>query len=175
LVLESRFGTAPESFPSAFYDLDVDRLTGLADRSEFFASLPTLSAQERITLVIFDVDDLRALNGRCGRKEGDRVLTRLGSFIEARCGAREAAARLGGDEFALILLEDDPLEVMGEIEGIRKRFREETAGATLSVGICDGKTLRRASGSRSLFEGAHDALVDAKKNGPGGLSFFSAA
>jgi diguanylate cyclase (GGDEF)-like protein len=151
----------------------MDRLTGLADHREFSASLPTLSAQERISLALFDVDDLGALNDRYGHKEVDRVLARLGSLIQERCAAGETAARLGGDEFALTLLEDDPREVMREVEQIRSRFREATAGATVSVGICDGKTLRRASGSLSLLEGAGDALVDAKKHGPGGLSFFS--
>jgi nucleotidyltransferase/DNA polymerase involved in DNA repair len=61
--------------------------------------------------------------------------------------------------------------VVQEVERIRGRFADET-GATLSVGICDGKTLRRAAASLSLFEGAGRALVDAKKRGPGGLSFF---
>ena len=51
--------------PSGTYDPDVDRLTGLADASEFFESLPDLSAQqERLSLVLFDVDDLHLLNER---------------------------------------------------------------------------------------------------------------
>jgi GGDEF domain-containing protein len=82
------------------------------------------------------------------------------------------AARLGGDEFALTLLEDEPTEVIREVEHIRGRFGEETAGATLSVGICDGRTLRRRSAQVSLLRAAGDALLDAKKQGPGGLSFF---
>ena len=82
------------------------------------------------------------------------------------------AARLGGDEFALSLLEDEPTEVMREVEHIRVRFIEDADGATLSVGICDGRTVRRASVQLSLLEAADDALADAKKEGPGGLSFF---
>ena len=150
----------------------MDRLTGLADRREFAASLPRLSAQERISLVLFDVDDLAALNDWYGHKEVDWLLARLGSFIQERCGAGEMAARLGGDEFALTLLEDEPTEVIREVEHIRGRFGEEAAGATLSVGICEGRTLRRASVRVSLLEAADGALVAAKKQGPGGLSFF---
>ena len=60
----------------------MDRLTGLADRREFGASLPALSAQERISLVLFDVDDLQALNDRYGQAEVDRLLARLGSLIQ---------------------------------------------------------------------------------------------
>lgn len=150
----------------------MDRLTGLADGSEFAASLPALSAQERISLVLFDVDDLRTLNGRYGHAEVDRLLVLLGSVIRERCGAAEMGARLGGDEFALSLLEDEPSDVIREVEHIRGRFGAETAGATLSAGICDGKTLRRAPGRLSLLDAADSALADAKKQGPGGLSLF---
>jgi diguanylate cyclase (GGDEF)-like protein len=152
----------------------MDRLTGLADHREFSASLPNLSAQARISLVLFDVDELGALNDRYGHTEVDRLLARLGSFIQERCGAGEMGARLGGDEFALTLLEDEPTEVIREVEHIRRRFGEETAGATLSVGICDGRTLRRASVQLSLLQAADDALLDARKQGLGGLSFFRA-
>jgi diguanylate cyclase (GGDEF)-like protein len=150
----------------------VDRLTGLADHREFAASLPALSSQDRISLVLFDVDDLRALNDRHGHVEVDRRLALLGSIIQERCGAAEMSARLGGDEFALSLLEDEPSEVIREVEQIRRRFSEEAAGATVSVGICDGRTLRRASVQLTLLEAADRALVDAKKQGPGGLSIF---
>jgi len=81
-------------------------------------------------------------------------------------------ARLGGDEFALSLLEDEPTEVIREVEHIRGRFGEEAPGATLSVGVCDGRTLRRASVQLSLLQAADGALEDAKEQGSGGLSFF---
>lgn len=152
----------------------MDRLTGLADHGDFSASLPTLSARDRISLVVFDVDDLGSLNDRYGHTEVDRVLARFGSLIQARCGAGEIAARLGGDEFALTLLEDEPTEVIREVEHIRRRFGEAIPGATLSVGISDGKTLRRAAVPLSLLEAADGALMDAKTQSPGGLSFFSA-
>jgi diguanylate cyclase (GGDEF)-like protein len=150
----------------------MDRLTGLADHREFAASLPALSAQERISLVLFDVYQLRALNDRYGHAEVDRLLALLGSVIRERCGPGEMAARLGGDEFALSLFEDEPSEVIREVEHIRGRFGEETAGATFSVGICDGRTVRRAPVPHSLLEAADSALVEAKKQGPGGLSVF---
>jgi len=81
-------------------------------------------------------------------------------------------ARLGGDEFALSLLEDEPDEVVREVDRIRGRFGEQTAGATLSVGICDSKTVRRASVRLSLLQAAQGALEEAKKQRPGGLSIF---
>jgi PleD family two-component response regulator len=81
-------------------------------------------------------------------------------------------ARLGADEFAMSLLEDEPSEVIREVDHIRGRFGEATDGATLSVGICDGRTLARAPVRPSLLEAADSALWEARKQGPGGLSIF---
>lgn len=122
--------------------------------------------------MLFDVDDLRALNGRYGHVEVDRLLALLGSVIRERCGVGEMGARLGGDEFAMSLLEDEPSEVIREVDHIRGRFGEATDGATLSVGICDGRTLARAPVRPSLLEAADSALWEARKQGPGGLSIF---
>ena len=122
--------------------------------------------------MLFDVDDLEALNDRYGHATVDGLLARLGSVIQERCGVGEMSARLGGDEFALTLLEDEPTEVIREVELIRRRFGEEIAEATLSVGICDGRTLRRASIRLSLLQAADCALVHAKEQGPGGIGFF---
>jgi diguanylate cyclase (GGDEF)-like protein len=113
--------------------------------------------------VLFDVDDLRALNGRYGHVEVDRLLALLGSVIRERCGVGEMSARLGGDEFAMSLLEDEPSEVIREVDHIRGRFGEATDGATLSVGICDGRTLARAPVRPSLLEAADSALWEGRK------------
>ena len=150
----------------------MDHLTGLADAREFFASLPTLAAQDRLSLVLFDIDNLHSLNNEQGEENVDRLLARFGTLLRERCGSGETAARVGGDGFALSLLEDEPTEVVAEVERIRRRFQEESSGATLSVGICEATTFRRGSGSLTLFEAAEDALIEAKKQGPAGLTMY---
>jgi len=150
----------------------VDSLTGLKDASEFFAALPALSPQDRVHLVLFDVDELAELNERYGIDKVDRLLARFGALVGGRCGAAEICARIGGDEFALCLLEDETSEVVEEVGRIRERFSEDAGGATLSVGICGGSSLRRGRDRVSLFEAAQDALDEAKKRGPAGLSVF---
>ena len=79
----------------------MDDLTGLLDAGEFGKSLAAVAADERVSLVIFDVEDVRVLNERHGEQKVDRLLARLGSVIQERCGPGELAARIGGDEFAL--------------------------------------------------------------------------
>jgi GGDEF domain-containing protein len=62
----------------------VDDLTGLLDAGEFHERLRALASDERVSLVIFDVDNLRVLNERHGEQRVDRLLARLGSGIQER-------------------------------------------------------------------------------------------
>jgi diguanylate cyclase (GGDEF)-like protein len=146
----------------------VDDLTGLPDWTEFHGALATFASDKRGVLVLFDVDDLLVLNGRHGHKEVDRLLARLGSVIQERCGPGELAARIGGDEFALILFEEHVTEVVREVGRIRRRFTEGSPALTLSVGIAEVARLQRHLGSPDLFLAADDALTDAKKEKPAG-------
>jgi diguanylate cyclase (GGDEF)-like protein len=150
----------------------MDALTGLPDRTEFLKSVAALASDERGVLILFDVDDLRILNGRHGHIEVDRQLARLGSVIQKRCGPEELAARVGGDEFALILFEEDLGEVVREVGRIRHHFAEGSDGATLSVGIAEATRLEARPDGLALFLAADEALNHAKKERPGGLKVF---
>src|SRR5207247_1346442 len=66
------------------YHSDVDHLTGLADAREFFASLPTLAAQDRLSLVLLDIDNLHSINNEQGEENVDRLLARLGTNPPSR-------------------------------------------------------------------------------------------
>lgn len=148
----------------------MDALTGLADRGEFLVWLAEQEEAEQISLVLFDVDDVRGLNERHGYEQVDNLLTRLGGLIRDRCGGKDVAARIGGDEFAFGLLTDDQDEAIHEVAHIRRGLRESPPGATLSVGVSDSATLRGSN--LSLLQAAGDALIDAKQEAPEGLVIF---
>ena len=148
----------------------MDAVTGLADHGEFSAWLAEREDAERISLLLFDVDDVRGLNERHGYERTDDLLARLAGLIRDRCGGRDIAARIGGDEFAFGLVTDDQDDAIHEVEHIRRGFRKLSPGGTLSVGVCDSATLRGTN--LSLLQAADDALVDAKQDGPEGFAVF---
>lgn len=55
------------------------------------------------TLLLLDVDRLKAINDTFGHLAGSRALCRLGDALRAECRAVDTAVRHGGDEFAVIL------------------------------------------------------------------------
>ena len=89
---------------------DTDALTGLFNRRVFLSRLETHLGQAasedpeyEMSVVIFDVDDLKAVNDRYGHLVGDEVLSRIADRLRTGFRACDIVARYGGDEFVVLL------------------------------------------------------------------------
>ena len=86
----------------------TDALTGLVNRSHFFAKASELVAQASInatslSVVMIDIDHFKKINDTYGHAAGDLALRTLGTFCITRVRAGDVFARMGGEEFALLL------------------------------------------------------------------------
>jgi len=82
---------------NAFEQARTDSLTGLSNRRAFLERLETecASAQRHgrpLTLVILDIDDLRAVNSVFGHFEGDRVVRATAAAVATKLRGCVAAA-----------------------------------------------------------------------------------
>ena len=87
-----------------------DSLTGLANHGKLFEVLHAEICRSKRTgrefsLVLLDLDGLKAINDRSGHLVGNRALCRLAQILSDCCRSIDTAARQGGDEFALVLPE----------------------------------------------------------------------
>jgi len=152
---------------------DLDALTGLHNRRYFHDTLAREVARahrydRRLALIIFDLDDFKAINDRIGHLSGDAVLADAADVISSVVRSADIACRVGGDEFAVIL----PESGMQEAEQLYARLQQEFAQRPLadagrirlSAGVAE---LARDDDSRSFFERADDALYSAKEAGKG--------
>jgi diguanylate cyclase (GGDEF)-like protein len=86
----------------------TDPLTGLSNHRGFHQAL-TLHLErarrkdERLTLVMLDLDNFKAVNEAHGRHYGDEVLRSVGKSLRIAISRDGLAARIGGEEFALIV------------------------------------------------------------------------
>ena len=121
----------------------TDPLTGLGNRRALERELARAMLRSRrmdhpLSLLYFDVNDLKRVNDRFGHSGGDETLRVVANV--ARACSREgtdSGYRLGGDEFVLIILTDFAgAEVLaGRIaQGFESRSPYET---TLSVGVIE--------------------------------------
>ncbi|MHC4439075.1 MAG: GGDEF domain-containing protein [Planctomycetota bacterium] len=100
-----------------------DDLTGLKNRRyiwEFSQQIIEYAKKEngRVTLLVFDVDDLKKYNDTYGHQAGDEILKQAAVLMQRCCRGHDVVGRVGGDEFAVIFW-DDPqqhrqVSLMGE-------------------------------------------------------------
>ena len=90
----------------------LDDLTGALNRRAFFQRLDqelarTHRSSEMVTLVLFDLDQFKALNDAHGHPAGDAALRGFTRILERNVRSSDAVGRVGGDEFALALVGAD--------------------------------------------------------------------
>jgi diguanylate cyclase (GGDEF)-like protein len=152
----------------------VDALTGLFNRSFFFAAVGREIARcarsgRGFCLLMMDLDDLKAINDRLGHFQGDRVLRGVGEVIVAGVRRIDTAARLGGDEFVVLLPETDPTGAFVLAEKIRLGVNAMTielpnqSHPSISIGVVsypgDGRT------ADELMISADNAMYASKRAG----------
>ena len=148
-----------------------DPLTGALNRRYLLTQLASMRAEfvraERISsLVLMDVDGLKAINDSYGHKVGDAVLESLATIITERVRGSDALFRIGGDEFVLILGDakaSSALKVANDVRQlIREQAPQELPDFAISFGIC---CVDDSSSADDWLERADEALYEAKKLG----------
>ena len=98
-----------------------DSLTGLYTRRYFEQKLTEGIGEVkrnngRLSVVLFDIDNLKDVNDQLGHKMGDQVLRKFSQILKMHSRKKDIVARWGGDEFVAIIpgsLEDEAA-VFGE-------------------------------------------------------------
>ena len=85
----------------------TDELTGLANRrafnEAFSATLRHRDPQDRLALLILDLDNFKDVNDTLGHHYGDELLTLVAPRLQHALRSGDRIARIGGDEFAVLL------------------------------------------------------------------------
>ena len=99
-----------------------DVLTKLHNRSFYVDEMERLErgGPLPVTIVIGDLNGLKAANDRLGHSAGDQLLRRAGEILAAAAKAPARAARIGGDEFAVILPGADERAGLAIMESVRR-------------------------------------------------------
>ncbi|HVH69080.1 MAG TPA: GGDEF domain-containing protein [Gemmatimonadales bacterium] len=158
----------------------TDPLTGLFNRFHFEATLTREVARSarhptELSLLLLDVDQLKAVNDRWGHHAGDRVLRRVAAAIRQSARSSDVTCRYGGDEFAIILPNTDAQGARAAAERICALVGAalpDAGGGTdvsLAVTVSGGLAqLPPTAGEQSEVElvvAADEALYLAKRSG----------
>ena len=174
--LALRAGPAIENarrFREARQLADLDALTSLHNRRYFHETLAREVArahryQRNLALIIFDLDDFKAINDRIGHLAGDAVLSEAAERVREVVRSADIACRVGGDEFAVILPEStlsDADQLYGRLQkAVSARPLGEAGALKISAGVAE---LRADDDAILFFQRADNALYGAKEQGKG--------
>ena len=162
---------------------NVDSLTDLPNRRQFFHRLSMLAEQARteqhsFVVGVLDLDGFKAINDLYGHGVGDRVLKETGQRLLQLSDDTHFIARLGGDEFGIIVdakLDSEAVLAVGT--RVCSIFDEPffVAGILAKIGGSMGFALAPDAGTTAelLYEHADYALYHAKARHRGRPVIFS--
>jgi diguanylate cyclase (GGDEF)-like protein len=152
---------------------DLDALTGLHNRRYFHETLQREVARAQrynrnLALVVFDLDDFKAINDRIGHLAGDAVLAEAAQRVRDVVRSADVACRVGGDEFAVILPESSVTDADQLYKRLSHAVSARPVGQAGRLHLSAGVTqLRPEDDAVALFERADEALYRAKGAGKG--------
>jgi diguanylate cyclase (GGDEF)-like protein len=154
---------------------ELDPLSGLYNRRYFQDTLArevkrAQRYRRRLSLLVFDVDGLKAINDEHGHLAGDALLVETADRLRSVTRSADVASRIGGDEFAVIL----PESAVGDAQQLHERLSRvldaEPAGPLERIQISAGiAQLRPDERDIEFFDRADQAALRAKRAGRGRL------
>ncbi len=151
----------------------TDALTGLKNRRKFDATIESewrraVRQHTPLALLMIDADHFKSYNDNHGHQAGDQMLIGIAICItDLVRRAGDCAVRYGGEEFAVLLpglSESDALDVAETIRRKVQSWSDQTAPATVSIGIASVTPARDADWA-GLLQAADKALYAAKSAG----------
>ncbi len=160
--------------------MTVDGLTRAFNKRYFAEALErecnrATRYERALSLVVFDLDELRKVNDDHGQVAGDALLQQVIAALKARLRREDVVARIGGEEFAVLLPEVDRAgaritaeKVRSIVESTAFAYEGKAMPCTVSVGVAtfDAKAATPTRSSfEMLLESAERALALAKLGG----------
>ena len=172
-------------------DSMVDELTGLLNRRAVIANahaeLSRATREKRpVSLMVIDVDNLKAVNDEYGHLVGDKILKMAATIIQHSTRAYDWVGRWGGDEFMVVL----PGADLRVAKNVAARMQRMTGDSVLDLESGDELEIRFSLGLtvfygttytaeqseeemlERLFGEADQALYEAKEAGRDQVKVF---
>lgn len=160
-----------------------DGLTGLPNRTLLrdrlrFALAEAKRREERVALILLDLDHFKEVNDTLGHQYGDRLLTAFARRLQELLRECDTIARLGGDEFALLLTRATRAGATRVAEKVTKAMAQpfELDGVTIQTQASLGIAVYpdHAEDADLLTQRADVAMYSAKRGGSG-WSYYAPA
>jgi len=163
---------------------EYDALTGIYNRGHFTqvannAIKYCQSAEQALSLIMFDLDHFKNINDSYGHACGDWALKKVAEVCKSIGRQNDIFARLGGEEFCILLTSCDSKAAQLRAEACRQAIAEiitTDSGFEFSITASFGVTEVKISGFEleQLLADADSATYSSKHAGRNKVSLFQA-
>jgi len=149
----------------------IDRLTGAYNRRKFDDIIAhemerAARYQHLLSVIMFDIDNFKAVNDTYGHIAGDSVLSALADVVRKRKRAVDHFIRWGGEEFMIIAPGTGAEGAVVLAERVRKTIEDHVFDIVGKITVSLGVTqFRHGDTAHSLIKRTDDALYKAKRSG----------
>lgn len=154
-----------------------DGLTGIFNRRYFIDAVEkefeyTRRNQSAIAIILFDIDDFKAVNDAHGHAAGDFVLKNIAELLVRETRGYDIFARYGGEEFAFLMrgASRQAAEALAErvrntVRGATLNYEEKQLRVTISLGVSYWEGKEKLAGPEALVQLADQQMYEAKRSG----------
>jgi len=173
-------GTEADYLRNMGHMAGIDHLTGLPAKHRFDSLLQeairsAIAAKTPLSIMMMDMDGLKAINDKHGHQMGAHTISRVGNIIGKIIRGKGEASRFGGDEFCAMLPRIDKNraiiigeQIRQEVEKAEFCLKGVSVRATISIGVAE--LCKDASTEEEIIALADQALYRCKKKGRNNVS-----
>lgn len=149
----------------------IDSLTEIYNRLKFQQILESewdnaMRNNENIALILFDIDNFKAVNDTYGHDFGDLALIQLAELMKSKVEEQHVFARWGGEEFIILVTNTVEKEAFQVAESLRFFIETKQFSGISKLTASFGVALYEKGITREeLMQRADIALYEAKKMG----------
>ena len=156
----------------------TDSLTGLFNRHKLNETLEVEVERAHrygrpLSLIMIDMDGLKAVNDTHGHQAGDSVLQQAAQAVRSQVRRVDTPTRFGGDEFIILLPEatgEEAQRVAGRIASRILAIRIEATPVSASLGVA--QWVPQFESGKDFLAAADAALYKAKRSGRGRVAVW---
>lgn len=146
---------------------ETDHMTGAGNRAAWSRAQVTAETDPTVSIVAFDVNNLKAANDLVGHEFGDQMITQASTALgqaAQEVGVANRVFRLGGDEFVAIVPND---RVAAYVDAAERLYGGHDAGQGYTVSIAGGvgNTLHEADNTLRAVKAGRNGSAYRNLNG----------
>lgn len=121
-------------------EISIDALTGLNNRGsldKYLVERVFPESEERLTLILMDLDKFKTINDELGHDMGDVALREVSEIIrQSFSSGHNFLSRYGGDEFVVVIPQiDDPRMIDGYMKNLRSNIENFNKAESFPIKI----------------------------------------